>query len=933
MEKVKENVQDMSLIKEDSVSQISPKRPRTDWIKNCNEKLRFDLSATFQNTNSSEQKNAELLYTSECCYSGCEITQDPEDTEITATPLADLMSLLPEHEHTGSSRATLDTVEGSALLLVQDEQPEVTNCDKLGSCSLDVAGGELAKFHTVPDAAPDTCSHPDCKLLLESLEDEPPGGGNLLDGNGDEGEMAQCSVGQIKAFSPTSDEEIRCQHGFARGEMQDDPVFCETCTQSVKAKMCIQKMEDDGTSTFWSDYTNTTSLNINVVVNHSGKLDQGEENEENKLELQICGIEDVAVCETKGQVNESSLNKNGIHCETECAEGSTGNNNVVSSRNIVTENVNLEADVFTGAKGEHAAGEMIAIARRETADHTPETPAPARISQEPAEGDNNVSSSSVTDPAIWNETDREAGRGHSSQCTVGAELSPSLTVRETKMSLLLFDVTQPQDASFLGQSQQFNHPCRTQLCKDEKEDIYQACSPSTNVTLLKTGNEGHCLWKTCLSCSPKLPPVLDRREESLETVRHSIKERNLSGCFHASLETLKAQVFKGLECETFKKDGSTKIKREESSDENEKSEKTEFNKGGEDSFKISELSGFGHRFLNVGSTHLSSKMEITMEKERRDEASVVCETLVTEDGHHQENQKQASVTRASPNCFSQCLEGNICDSSKALASALPTQDAVVPWPQEVNPSYHAHTITPALNCSDTFSPLPSAFTLGDRVPAGFDTFQKIQLSLEDDGKSDYSGSNSPLHTSLSGPRRLYHSILEAESTNQHEVAPEEEEEGKDVERFKCHTENTTNLSSDYSCNDVPNLTTTPIRSPLQHVNGKSVVSPSNNICDNNPASNLRDNLEFDTKKQFDMVLKELHLYFEISVGDFISVGPVSVPEQCTDVTRGSEEETSEEFFSPDLMHHENAASGEFKMWLCSNLIYGVATLDTSDWWK
>lgn len=926
MEKVRENVQDMSLIKEDSVTQISPKCPRTDWIKNCSEKLRFDLSATFQNSNSSEQKNAELLCTSECCYSGYEKPQEPEDTEITTIPIAGLMSLLPEDEHTGSSRATLDTLEGCTLLLVQ---PEVTNCDKLGSCSLDDAGGELAKFHTVPDAAPDTSSHPDCKLLLESLEDEPPGGCNLPDGNGDEEEMAQCSVGQIKAFSSTSDEEIRCQHGCTHGEMQDDPVFCDTCSLSVKAEMCIQKMEDDGTSTFWSDYTNTTSLNINVVVNHSGKLDQGVENEENKLELQICGSEDVAVSETKGQVNESSLNKNGIHCE---AEGSTVNNNVVSSRNIVTENVNLEADVFSGAKAEHAAGEMIAKARCEMADHTPETPAPARISQEPAEGDNNVSSSRVTDPAIWNETDREAVRGHSSQCTVGAELSPSLTVRETKMSLLLFDVTRPQDASFLGQTQQFNHPCRTQLCKDCK-DIYQACSPSTNVTLLKTGNEGHCLWKTCLSCSPKRPPVLNGREESLETVRHSIKERNLSGCFYASLETLKAQVFKGLECETFKKDGSTKIKREESSDENEKSEKTEFNKGGEDSFKISELSGFGHRLLNVGSTNLSSKTEITMEKERHDEASVICETLVTKDGHYQENQKQTSVIRAFPDCFSQCLEGNICDSSKALASALPTQDAVVPWPQEVNPSYHAPTITPALNCSDTLSPLPSAFTLGDRVPAGFDTFQKIQLSLEDDGKSDYSGSNSPLHTSLSGPRRLYHSILEAESTNQHEVAPEEEEEGKDVERFKCHTENRANLSSDYSCNDVPNLTTTQIRSPRQHVNGKSVVSPSNNICDHNPASHQRDDMEFDTKKQFDMVLKELHLYFEISVGDFISVGPVSVPKQCTDVTRALEEETSEEFFSPDLMPHENAASGEFKKWLCSNLIYCVATLDTSDWWQ
>lgn len=923
MEKITlENVQDIRLIKEDSLSPISPKCPRTDWIKNCSEKIRFDLSGTFQKNNISMQKNSDLLITSESWYSGHEKPQEQENTEITDTPITDLMSLLPEDEHIGSTRATLDPVKGCALLFVQDQHPDVANCDKLGSYSLDDAGGELAKFHTVPDA-PDLSSRPDCKLLLESLEDEPPGGCNLLDGNGDEGEKSQCSVSQIRAFNPTSDdEEIRCQHGYTRDEMQSDAVFCDPCSQSVKAELCIQKMDDDSTSTFWSDYTNTTSLNPDVVDDHSGKLDQ---NEKKKLELKIGETGDVAVSETKGQVNESSLNKNATHCEAECAEGSTVDNNVVSSRNIVTENVNVEAGVFSGAKGEHAADEMIAKPRRQTADHTA---VPARISQESAEGDNNVSPFSVTDPAIWSETDREAVRGHSSQGTAGAE-SPSLTVCEMKMPPLLFDVTLPQDASVLGQTQQFNHPCRTQQCEDDKEVFCRACFPSTNATCLKTGNEGHCLWKTSLSSSPKCPPVRDGREESLETVRHSIKERNLSGCFHASLETLKEQVFKGLESEPFKKDGSTKIKRE-ASDENEESEKSVFYQGHEDPFIILDLSGFGQRSTNVASTNLCSKTEITIEKERNDNGIVGCEMLVlTKDGHHQETLKQAAMTQAAPHCFSQCSDGNISDSARALASTLPPHNAVVPRPQEVNPSYHAPTITPPLNCSDTLSPVPSVFTLGDRIPAGFDTFQKIQLSLEDDDKSDYSRSNSPLHTSLSGPRRLYHSMLEAEGTNQHEVAPEEEE-GKDVERFKCHTENTTNLTSDYSCNDMPDLPTTPMRSPQWHVNSKSVVSPSNNICKGRGASHLKDTIEFDMKKQFDMVLKELHLYFEISASDFISVGPVSVPEQCSDVTRASQEETSEEFFSPELMHHKNAASGKCKQWLCSN---STVHKYTSNWWQ
>lgn len=848
MEKIiLENVQD--LVKEESVSPISPKRPRTDWIKNYREKIRFNLSATFQKTNIFVQKNADLLSTSECWFSGHERV----DTEIRATSITDLASSLYEDEYTGSPRA-LVSVDGCALLLVQDEQPEMTNCDKLGSYSLDEADGEGAKFHTIPDAAPDTSSHPDCKLHLESLEDEPPGGCNLPDGNGDEGAKAHCCVGQITAFSPTSgDEDLRCQQGYT----QNDTVFSGVLSQSAKAEPCIQKKEYDSATTFWSDYYNTTSLNPNVVEEHSGKLDQGKKIEEKKCELQICENEEVAFSETKGQANEISLNKNAIHCEAKCAEGSTVDNDVVSSRNTVTENVNLEADVFFGAKGEHAACAKRVKAQCETADHTAETPVPARISQESAEGDNDVSPFSVIDPAIWSETDREAARGRSSQCTAGAELLASLAVSEMKMPFLLFDVTLPKDASFLGQTRQFNQPRGTQQCDDEKEDFCQTCSPSTNAAHLKTGNEGHFPWKSCLSSSPKCPPVQDEREASTETVEHVVKEHILSGCFQANLENLKAEVFQGLESETLKKDGSAKIKTE-------------------------------------------------------DEASVRCEMLViTKDGHQQGNQKYAAMIQVTPDCFRECSERNISDSSRVLPSTLPTHwDAVVPEPQEVNPSYHAITIVPALNCSDTLSPVPSVVTFADDVPAGLDTFQRIQLSLEDDDKRDYSGSNSPLRTSLPQPRRHYRSVLETKSTNQHEVAEEEE---KDVERFKCHTENATNLSSDYSCNDMPNLTTTPIRWPEQHVSSRSAVSAPNNVC--SPASHLKKDTGFDMKKYFDMVLKELRLYFEISVSEVFSIGHGSVPKQCCDATNVPEEETSQYSLSPDLMHHKNTALGKFEQGL------------------
>lgn len=858
MEKfILENVQD--LIKEESVSPISPKRPRTDWIKNYREKIRLNLSASFQKTNIFVQKNAELLSTSECWFSGHERVA----TEIRAPSITELTSSLPEDAYTGSPRG-LASVDGCALLLMPDEQPEVTNCDKLGSYSLDDAGGEGAKFHTVPDAAPDTSSHPDCKLLLESLEDEPPGGCNLPDGNGDEGAKAQCSVGQITAFSPTSgDEELRCQQGYT----QNDAVFCDVWSQSAKDEPCIQKKQCDSATTFWSDYSNTTSFNPNVVEEHSGKLDQGEEIEKKKSELQIWENEEVAVSETKGQTNENSLNQNAIHCEAKCAEGSTVDNDVVSPRNIATENAKLDANVFFGANGEHAAGEMIVKAQRETADHTAETPVPARISQESAEGDNDVSPFSVIDPAIWSETDREAARGRSSQCTAGAELSPSLAVSEMKMPLLLFDVMLPKDASFLGQTRQFNQPRGTQQCDDEKGDFCQTCSPSTNAAPIKTGNEGHL---PCRSSSPKCPPVQDDREASVETVERLVKEHKLSGCFQANLENLKAEVFQGLESETLKKEGSNKIKTE-------------------------------------------------------DRASVGCEMLViTKDRHRQGNQKQAAVIQVTPDCFSECSERNICDSSRVLASTLPTHwDAVVPEPQEANLSYHATTIAPALNGSDPLSQGPSVFTFADRVPAGFDTFQRIQLSFEDNDDRDYSESCSPLRTSLPQPRRHYRSILEAESTNQHEVA--EEEEGKDVERFKCHTENTTNLSSDYSCNDMPNLTTRPIRWPEQHVSSRSAVSAPNNVC--SPASPLKKDIRFDMKKHFDTVLEELRLYFEISVSEFFSIGTGSAPEQCDEATKVPEEEISQRSLSPDLMHHKNTALGKFKQGF-DQTVQCINTLDT-----
>lgn len=1026
---------------EELTSPLSPKRPRTDWANNHCEESRFDFSETFQkNTGSPSsistlQMNADLICPAELGDNEDEKPCEQEDTKLIVTPITNLTTSHSDGAHTRSSKASFITAERCLLLLVKDEQPLVTECDKLSSYLLDDAGGALAESHTSQDASADTSSHPDCKRLGESLEDKPPGGCNLPAGNGQEGRQVQ-NVSQIQAFTRnSSDEEVRCQSGSTHEEILNDTGLCNTWSQSAEAEESNQKRDEQGFSEIillgkekeegntpisYSDYADTQSFYPNAEP--SGNLAEGVKNEEEKLELQICENEDVAVCETKGQFNNNGLSKNTNHCAAECAEGSIVSYNVVSARNIAIENVSLKADVFCGAKGEHAAGKMIAKARSETADHTAETPMPARISQELAEGDNDVGPFSVIDPAIWSETDREAGETRcNSESTTGAELSPSVKVCEMEMPLPpCSDVRPSEEVSFPDQTWQFNHRSRTQQCKDEKEDLCQsytapqACSITTNGTHNKTANEGSCLWKSSPSSRPKLPPAEDGRQEGLETVGHRLKEQDQSGCFPVSLKHLKTQEVEHLQIEIARMEGGTELKEREevSSDEHGKSQYSvdlderllQQNEKHEDGTKITtggcingwtagELSKYGNNLTRIDegnnleclSDHAYSAvipvdgMEgITAENETKDEASVGKETeanseilVISEDGHQQQSPKKREMTEASPDdCISEWTEGNMSNSANKstlvsqheqgnklsyfsdyqhkaetfmvenkddlLASTFPaTSDAVVPGPHELTPSQNASNNPSALNCSDRFSPVPSAFTFYDRALGGFDTFERIQLSLDDDDDDDGSLSNSPLLTSLAGQllktpqRQLYHSTPEAKSANKHEVVPEEEEE--EVERLECHTENMASgfLSSDYSCNEVPNFISagdiTALRWPQQQPNSESACSSSESVQDdlnpqssesNSPASDLNDSPKFEMKKQFDVVLKELNLYFDISMSDFASdgkEGEESSPEQCSDVTEAVEDKTSsckDQLSSPDLRHHGDTSSGK-----------------------
>ncbi|CAB1413053.1 unnamed protein product [Pleuronectes platessa] len=226
-----------------------------------------------------------------------------------------------------------------------------------------------------------------------------------------------------------------------------------------------------------------------------------------------------------------------------------------------------------------------------------------------------------------------------------------------------------------------------------------------------------------------------------------------------------------------------------------------------------------------------------------------------------------------------------------------------------------------------FSPPPSVFTFYDRVPGGFDTFEKIQLSSDDDDADDDAaglGSN-PLLNSLTrqllktSERQLYRSMPGAESDKYVEI-PGEEEVGKEkVARFQCHSDNMAHecLSSDSTCNELPNSISLAdviiLGWPEQQLNCDSTAhildemnpqSTSSTVSDESDSpSYLSVYPEFEMRKQYNMVLKELNLFFDISINDFANDSKASTPEQCSDTAEAMEGQFSnckEHLSSPQL---------------------------------
>ncbi|XP_026197437.1 uncharacterized protein LOC113149492 isoform X2 [Anabas testudineus] len=1015
----------------------SPKRPRTHctMTNNHNGETRFDVqevlafqkTTDFPSTKNTIQNDLVLVCTAENVDGDEKPYKQLQDTKLYITPITKATTSCTEDADRLSSKVCVITSERYIVHLRKDEQPQCTESDKLSSYLPDEVGKALVESHTSKDTSTDTSSHADCKWLGKSLQRKALVGCYFFNGNDKDGNQVQHSASQIQALTlSSSDEEVRCQCDCSHENMLHDAGFCDTCSQYDEVEVSYQKMaehkvsenmlfskkEEKGNMPVSCSHCTDCKLNNSYPEReHTGNIVEDLKNEEKLLQLQICEYENVVICdgETKGQVNENVMSEN-LHSVGECGECSMVPYDIVLPRRNATENVSFEIDDLFGVKRMHAAGKMIAKAWNEMADHTTEAPISARISQEPAKGDNNAGRFSVIDPAIWSETDREAGEKHcNSASTAGVELSPSIKVcRMETPPLLCFDVRPSQEVSSLNQIRQFNHQRTAQQCKDENEDLCQSytepevCS-FTTIEAHMAGSPGS------ISCSPaNLPSAEEEGQEYHSTLGLQLKEQDRSDSFPISLDNLRTQLAEQSQTEFFRMDGTTTTKEskdmtsfeEKKSDEHVKLEKVvelgeeclhqnELHKEntacdcmsnyieGETGECDERLTCVKDKKFECFSDHSYSAdvlttVETTVEERRKEGTDVEEEmkndriknteiVLKSQDDLRQQNEHKTDTMQVShkecmrewseenmstsgsqltlvsqhelgnilTSCPDQqhrdvtCMVENILDDHVALTSP-PTSDAVVPCQNVLSHSQNANSPTNQ-NSSGRFSPVPSAFTLYNRVPSRFDTFEKIRLSPDEDDDYKAGLSNTYFLTSLPGhllktpQQQLTHSVSGAESDGD-DQEPEEEEEEVEGE---CHMPNGF-LNSGKSCNDLPNFTSAAdvivLGWPEQEPNSKSMhysCEPIHGYLNtqskfstaftenDSPTSDMNMYPEFEMKKQFGMVLKELNMFFDISISDFASdrasLHPITEP-------LGADSNCKELLSSPDIGCNKNTST-------------------------
>lgn len=771
-------------------SQLSPKRRRTDWVNSCTEM--FCKTVCCPSSASALQMTADLARTDKCGVI--------EDEEPCGTAM--IVDLIANLSASHARDAPTNSPERRPIALLTDEQPLVAEFVELCQHLQDDAGGDLAESHTSPDSCTNASNHSDCKLWRGSLEDRPPVDCNLPSGNGHELRQVVSGVCEVQVSNCSGNTWPPAEH-MESFQKEDGHLFREIIPSREGGVV-------ENSSESYTHYSDKSFFHRSIEDIPSGNLTEGVKNGREKLELQICGNGDVASCETIGNANDNGLSRSTMHCAAQCAEGSIVPYNVASVGKIPTDRAGLEDDVLCGAEGEHAAGEMIAEARRKNADHPAETLPPAGISQEHAEGDNDAGRFSVIDPAIWRETDRESGgtRCYSESRSV-ADLVPSVKVYQMETPPAL----QAQSGCF---------PVISDEPKMPEDD--------TEVELVCEDKESQVHVTEKLS-SANHAESLNSMDEDQRLGQHGIYS-NKSAYVNELYNTewfsdhMYCTVCPLVE-EAIEDNGNSSVEAEANSQEvvqspNRATEKPQDDCAGEMSNDTSE---------------------------------------------------SQSVGRPEPGSHSICFFDCRLTEEMATVDYLTSGDAVVPG--ELSPSLNTRDDLEALNDTDRSSPL-------SEEP---DSFQRIHLSLSNGCSSVDSAGDVVM-------------------TNKHEaILKEEEQTGEEGEELQYQKTSMANAESERSASshDEDQDLTKPGAAALRQADRHTACcSPGSSFSlvdvqdDLDPHASDSNHLPtWEMKKHFDMVLRELNLYFAISMNDFTSYTcKESFPEQLRDVTEATESTSS-----------------------------------------
>ncbi|XP_077598033.1 uncharacterized protein LOC144213440 [Stigmatopora nigra] len=485
---------------------------------------------------------------------------------------------------------------------------------------------------------------------------------------------------------------------------------------------------------------------------------------------------------------------------------------------------------FEWARGDHS--DIETKTQNEGIDHMSENHISAMITIETAKRDNNAVPCRVIEHAVVSQTVRDAERNCCNLKIAAVEaLPPSVIVSELEIPLPpTFDVRPLQPA--LHPTVHSLHQSRPEEYEDENE-VLSECSipsfgkhntPGDEGTFSLTFSQSNITHKTT-----KPLPADNRRQHNFGTFGHHLKEQ----CNPLSVS-----------CDHFKAQ-------------------------------------------QVENTLLGTNMN----NEQNDIKEIISDEMVLQEKNATTNQDKtelplnegfSEVTKLTPEVeaeYKPCcsieyqLTDEILESKDVSAVSFPPLcDAVVPGTHVLIPrtSQEPHCAM-GQNSKDIFSPVPSAFA----TYTHFDNFRKIQLPAD---YGDYDNQrNQHIHTSLTMQQIQFlqkeHFMLKAEDghKDKSKVMKEEQIHDNGVQ-VECHIEDMANeaLKTNINCNKA---------APGED----TALELSNNATGNNmPLPEEIQCFEFKMKKEFDLVLKELNVYFDICKNE-IACGNGLPTEQCGDV--------------------------------------------------